>query len=269
MNKTKIMFFDIDGTLLSEKTGKIPDSTVTAIRQARSRGHKMFINTGRCFQNVESNIRSIGFDGFVCGCGTNIIYHDETLLQVSQSPEICRLTVDTALKCGLDIVFEHHDYLAFQQKKDLHTNARKLYDSCLQRGYDLSTDISASDFVFDKFVLWIEKGSDFATFLDTVSPYFECIHRSEFFKEFVPHGFSKASGIRFLLDYLKLPIDHAYAVGDSNNDLSMLDYVPGSIAMGNSQPATLFDRVSYVTKTVEEGGIAHALKHFGFIENVQ
>lgn len=65
MSQRKIAFFDIDGTITSEKDGSIPDSAVLAIRQARENGHLMFINTGRCFQNVEPRFREIGFDGYV------------------------------------------------------------------------------------------------------------------------------------------------------------------------------------------------------------
>ena len=68
----KIAFFDIDGTLTSEIDGSLPKSAINAIRHARTFGHLMFINTGRCFQNVEPRFRRIGFDGYVCGCGTNI-----------------------------------------------------------------------------------------------------------------------------------------------------------------------------------------------------
>ena len=72
-NSRKIVFFDIDGTLTSEKDASIPESTVIAIQKARKNGHLMYINTGRCFQNVEKRFRDIGFDGFVCGCGTHIL----------------------------------------------------------------------------------------------------------------------------------------------------------------------------------------------------
>ena len=70
--KRKIAFFDIDGTLTSEIDGSIPQSTKNSIRIARRNGHLMFINTGRCMQNVESRFLEIGFDGIISGCGTNI-----------------------------------------------------------------------------------------------------------------------------------------------------------------------------------------------------
>ena len=59
----KIAFFDIDGTLTSETDGAVPEDAAAAIAQARKNGHLMFINTGRCFQNVEPCFRSIGWDG--------------------------------------------------------------------------------------------------------------------------------------------------------------------------------------------------------------
>ena len=67
----KIAFFDIDGTLTSEIDGSIPQSAITAIRKARANGNLMFLNTGRCIQNVEPRFQEVGFDGFVCGCGTD------------------------------------------------------------------------------------------------------------------------------------------------------------------------------------------------------
>ena len=45
--RQSILFFDIDGTLLSDKTGKIPDSALEALAEAKKNGHLLFINTGR------------------------------------------------------------------------------------------------------------------------------------------------------------------------------------------------------------------------------
>ena len=68
-----------------------------------------------------------------------------------------------------------------------------------------------------------------------------------------------------MLDYYGLDLTDAYAFGDSNNDLSMLSYVPHSIAMGNASPESLFDQVEYVTAKSSCGGIRQALAHYGFL----
>ena len=70
-----------------------------------------------------------------------------------------------------------------------------------------------------------------------------------------------------MLDYYHLDLDAAYAIGDSDNDLPMLPYVPNSVAMGNASPASLFDQVSFVTKRASEDGIAYALEQLGFFES--
>ncbi|MCI9136809.1 MAG: HAD hydrolase family protein, partial [Lachnospiraceae bacterium] len=43
----KILFFDVDETLMDGRTQRIPDSAVKAIIEAHENGHLIFINTGR------------------------------------------------------------------------------------------------------------------------------------------------------------------------------------------------------------------------------
>ena len=54
----KIVFFDIDGTLVDEKTHDIPESTRKAIRELRANGHLAFINTGRPLSEITHNSKS-------------------------------------------------------------------------------------------------------------------------------------------------------------------------------------------------------------------
>lgn len=57
------LFFDIDGTILSEITHKIPESALEALHKAQENGHKTFINTGRTICSVPPMIKRISFDG--------------------------------------------------------------------------------------------------------------------------------------------------------------------------------------------------------------
>ena len=81
--KQKIVFFDIDGTLITEDGNQtLPESTVYAIQELRRRGHLAFINSGRTLFNVieQPYILRIGFDGYVCACGAHILYRGKHLL---------------------------------------------------------------------------------------------------------------------------------------------------------------------------------------------
>ena len=60
-----MLFFDIDGTLLDEKEGIVPESTVRALHQAKKNGHLLFLCTGRCKSIWPKDILEIGFDGVV------------------------------------------------------------------------------------------------------------------------------------------------------------------------------------------------------------
>lgn len=262
----KIAFFDIDGTLTSEIDGSIPQSTVSSIRKARENGHLMFINTGRCFQNVEQKFRDIGFDGYVCGCGTNIYCDGKEILYKSQTHEMILLILETARKLNIDILFESKKEVAFDLSRQLiDPQAQKLHQVFLKRGYQMPSDLENPDFSSDKFVIWFQTQEQLTEFCKISDPYFECIDRGGNFREFVPHGYSKATGLQFVLDYYHIEKENAFAFGDSNNDLAMLTYLPNSIAMGNSSPVSLFDQVSYVTTNASADGIEHALKHFQLI----
>lgn len=263
----KIAFFDIDGTLTSELDGSIPASAVDSIRQARKNGNLMFINTGRCFQNVEKRFRDIGFDGFICGCGTNIYCDGNNVLYVPQTHEVIMQILMKARKTNVDILFESRREVCFDLSRPLtHPGAIRQYQAFLERGYNMPDDLENPNFFCDKFVIWYENESQLTEFRKTSDLYFECIDRGGTFREFVPYGFSKATGIQFVLDYYGVDVKNAYAFGDSNNDLSMLSYLPNSIAMGNASPESLFKLVSHVTAKASEDGIMLALKHFNFID---
>lgn len=262
----KIAFFDIDGTLTSEVDGSIPASTVQSIRKARENGHLMFINTGRCFQNVEPRFREIGFDGYVCGCGTNIYCDGKDVFYHPQSHETIMTILAAARKADVDILFESRKEVCFDLTRPLrHPKALFHYEEFKDHGYDMPEDLENPNFFSDKFVVWYETPEQLTDFRRTSDKWFDCIDRGGTFREFVPHGFSKATGLQFVLDYYGISADYAYAFGDSNNDLTMLSYLKNSIAMGNAQPPSLKELVAYVTTNAGMDGIENALKHFEFI----
>lgn len=262
----KIAFFDIDGTLTSELDGSIPESAVTAIATARKNGHLMFINTGRCLQNLEKRFRDIGFDGYVCGCGTNIYCDGNSILYAPQSHETIMKILNAARDLDIDLIFESKSGIHFDMTRPLkQPECIRMYETFTKRGYELTADFENPNYFADKFVLWYDSEEQLASFRLVSDQYFDCIDRGGNFREFVPYGYSKATGIQMVLDYYGLPLEAAYAFGDSNNDLPMLLYVPNSVAMGNSMPESLKDQVAYVTTAASANGIENALKHFSFI----
>ena len=67
-----------------------------------------------------------------------------------------------------------------------------------------------------------------------------------------------------LCDYLGIPVEETYAIGDSINDLEMLQFVGHSIAMGNASQSAK-DVAEYITTHIHEDGILNALRHYNLI----
>lgn len=261
MNKS-ILFFDIDGTILSEKTHVISEDTKEAIEAARKNGHLAFINTGRTLEELDHRILSLEFDGYVCGCGTYIMHNDQVLLNKLLTKECMESVLMDIKGCRLEACLEGITTVYFDSNS---TNTRicELRESMKNRNINLGT-FDDENIEFTKLTIWIQNDSDYKTFYQRQKDTFTFIDRGNQFFEIVPKGFSKATGIQFLLNYFDLSLADAYAFGDSTNDLPMLEYVTNSVAMGNSDPS-LFSLVSFVTKDVEDNGIRHALEHYKLI----
>ena len=67
----KVIFIDVDGTLLTYEN-VLPPSATEAIRTARKNGHKVYISTGRSRAEVYDYIWEIGLDGMIGGNGSYV-----------------------------------------------------------------------------------------------------------------------------------------------------------------------------------------------------
>ena len=260
-----ILFFDIDGTILTEDgTRTIPESTRQAIATARAKGHLVFVNTGRVYLNIEPMIRDLGFDGYVCGCGTNIYYQGTELLRNRLPQDLCRQTVEITRACHMTALFEASDLNAF----DSLAKGNAQYDELIayfSENNRRMVDVESEEFYFDKFTAWYPLNQNIQPFKAFIEGHFDYIDRGiegdYGMCEIIPKGFSKATGIEFLLDYFQISHENSYAFGDSTNDLPMLTYVKHSVAMGGS-PKVVRDAVEFVTKSIYEDGLAYAMEQY-------
>ena len=57
-NNRKLLFFDIDKTLLTPYPWTVPDSAKQALKEARYNGHLLFINSGRTYTMIPEIIKN-------------------------------------------------------------------------------------------------------------------------------------------------------------------------------------------------------------------
>lgn len=261
--KPNIIFFDIDGTLLSEKTFVVPDSAKEAIKKAQENGHLAFINTGRPIIGIDNCIKELNFDGYVCGCGTYIEFKNQELFNKSLGTSLSKYIVSKLREYYIDGILEGKNGV-YYDVNICSEEVRRIKARHIKEDFYTGQTFDDPEIDFDKLVIWINENSNFKAFHKDFEDVFEFIHRGENFYELVPLEFSKASGIEYLIKHLNIPHENTYAIGDSTNDLSMLEYAKNSIAMGNSNPI-LFDLVSFVTKDIEKDGIKYALERYNII----
>ena len=81
----KLIFLDIDGTLVSPGTNMPPDSALAAIRAAQQAGHKVFLCSGRNYDMLRPLLR-YGFDGVVASGGGYILCGDQVIYDCPMTP---------------------------------------------------------------------------------------------------------------------------------------------------------------------------------------
>lgn len=256
----KLLFFDLDGTLFDDH-GQLPASVPPALRAARERDCLLFLNTGRTLCNLDPRLKILPLDGVVMGCGARIVLHDRTLRALELSAADTLRLRDLVLASGVPLVWECDTAMYFDPEGPSHPAISGFRSFADHAG--IARDIRPDDPEFRAVKMFAFAASrEIRAMLDrfrALSLPFRAIERHPIGWEIVPAGCSKASGIDRLREELDVPLSDCYAFGDSENDLSMLEHVPNSIAMGNA-PEAVRRCCTYVAPRPEEDGIAEALK---------
>ena len=262
MDHSKYVFFDIDGTLL-DREGHVSESAGRAIRMLRENGHKALLCSGRTRGYIrEEEVLSIGFDGIVSGCGTEIEYEGKILLQRLIEPEEALRVVRAAKKHAFPSILEGPRYL-YMDAEEFEGDA---YAQRLSRvmGEDLlSIRDSWGQWEFSKFSCVINPETRDAFFADFAEGY-DAIFHNDIVAEIIPKGFDKSTGMAWLCEHLGVDREDTFAFGDGMNDIGMFDWAGTGIAMGNGQSAAK-EAADYVTDDMHKDGVANALEHFGLI----
>ena len=263
-----LVFFDVDETLVTkdENGYLIPESTTLALKLLRRNGNLCFINSGRTIAGMENIILDIGVDGFVCGCGTYICIKDKILFSRTIPHCLGNELIKDLIKCRLEWVLEGQNSLYYIDMP--HKTRIRYFKEDHQKTFPGICKIlppeNAQDLSFDKFCICTSPGCDFEYFHNKYNKEFDFIDRGNNFFEIVPSGCSKATGMKFLMDYYNIPVQKTDAIGDSTNDLPMINFAGTGIVMGNS-PACVTCHADYVTSSILEDGIYNAMKHYKLI----
>lgn len=259
----KILFFDIDGTLLDNKTRKVPESATRAIAIARSCGHLVFVNTGRSNSELRELKKLLEPDGWLCGCGTYLevageaVYH--RVMPEGEPERIC----EEASAAGMDCFLEGRDHCYAKSRLSRFPEGMRMRGI---KGVGIRyLEDGAPCEVVEKFCVLTDGQSDKERFFRFLDGRMTVIDRGHGFYECVPAGHSKATAIDAMLERYGLTLKDAYVFGDSTNDIAMFEHVPNAVLMGEHD-RELEPYATFITKNVEEDGIWYAMEQLGLLE---
>lgn len=260
-----IIFFDIDGTIM-DTDGSIPASTVAAIRRLQKKGHHCLINTGRPPVDLEQQLLDMNFDGLLCTCGQYILMNGQLLFHQGFDRETSLQILALGRKYRVDLYFEGVEKIWMDcHHQPLHREIQNAIARLGRHGVTIGSPDDDPDFRFDKFCALAGSDSRMEDFLAQARRWCQVIDRGGGMYELPKLGCSKATGCLLACRELGIPPEDCYAIGDSTNDMEMLRCVGHPIVMGNA-PQQVRQLAEYVTGTLQEDGLSHALTHLGLLE---
>lgn len=269
MNK-KALFFDVDGTLIDDKTKIIPDSTFRAIKKARELGNLVFINSGRTYCLLEKIGETFEVDGLLCGCGTEIIVDNKRVFEKRIPLQRGNEIKKSILENNISAILEAREkiYMPNRPYDDRYKRWLEKAESDISKECEVVLDgFKTDDYQFDKFILISDKdgiNKDLKAFFDTIQD-FDIIVRGGGMYEIVPKGYSKGSAVLKVLEMYNIPLQNAYVFGDSMNDLSMFTCGVKHRILPGEHDKNLEEHATFITKNVLDDGILYAMEQCDII----
>ncbi|PWG66277.1 Cof-type HAD-IIB family hydrolase [Bifidobacterium callitrichidarum] len=264
-NDIRAVFFDIDGTLTSFITHKVPDSTVDAIHRLQAKGIKVLICTGRApsQMGVVLDTMPVTFDGIAAFNGQYCFDGNGFFAAQAIEPDDIGVILGW-LDRHPDVVanFGEKDYVYFNHTNEaLQATWAQLGKTAPTRYFDDPHERTATHetFQISPFI-----GPDEEAELVGLCRNVRGVRWHPDFTDLIPADGGKPRGIQRFMAHYGITREQTMAFGDGGNDTSMLAYAGIGIAMGNAtdEPKAAAD---YVTDDVDHDGVLNALLHFGVL----
>lgn len=255
----KAIFFDVDGTLLSHDTKKVPESTKEALKQLKKQNIKTFMATGR--HNLELDdlpMEDLIFDGYVLLNGQINIDHEGNLIgQQTISPKDTNTLVrkfkekDTAI-----LLIEKDQFYLNMIDESVEAAQNAISSPCPQVKEYSGNPISQCCIYGTK-----EQAKEFMKDL----PDCKISQWNPYAYDILSKEGGKTAGIESVLKHYGIKKEEIMAFGDGENDIEMLQYAKIGVAMGNAEEEVK-EAADYITDHIDEDGIYKALQHYQILK---
>ena len=269
----KMVAIDIDGTLINDKR-EITPRTVAAIKKASQQGVKIVLCTGRPMTGVTAYLKQLGLsdrdDEYVVSFNGGLAQTTSGQVMVDESMAFDDYAdwENYCLKENVHSQLETRDYI-YTTNQDI--SKYTVYESDLvdmpirYRSLDEMARIR-DQYVIAKAMMVDEKDvidRALANLPEELASRFSIVRSEDFYLEFMRMGVSKGQALDMLCKELGIAASEVMALGNAQNDNSMLEFAGHGGAMGNSIPETLAV-ADDITADNNHDGVAAAIDKYVF-----
>jgi len=255
----RLVVLDLDGTTLNPKHELNP-ATIEAIRAVSARGIRVVLASGRLPHSILPFAKTLGLDGVHLGLNGGVAFdlsgelRHKHLLSLEQLLFAHEILADEGLE---PMVFGAGGIWTPRITQEVEFVVS--YGEPPARTYDKLRLQDIEDPV--KVLTVLDAGPRDRLIESRVEPRLHAVRTGPRFFEFMAPGVSKGAALTEYLDDLGLHRDEVMAIGDSENDASLLAAAGFGVAMGNAVEAVK-DQAHFITGTNADDGVAQALRRF-------
>ena len=258
----RLIAFDLDGTLIGAGENRVNPVVRDAIRRAAARGVMITLATGRPFSFSRSVAAGLGLTApLICYQGGAVQGMDGRLLRnVTFSGQI--------LAPALALARRRRWQAYLEGGGRLYLESGITYDEALFAFQPLPvrhvTDLASMDSAPSQFSVYVPGGvieAQVAELQASLGSAATVMRTHPQIINAIPAGVSKGGALAWLAERLGVPRAAVMAVGDSDNDVSMVSWAGVGVAMGGSR-ASVLQVANWVAPSLEEHGAAATLERF-------
>ncbi|WP_152657517.1 Cof-type HAD-IIB family hydrolase [Oceanobacillus sp. CFH 90083] len=258
MTKRPVVFFDLDGTLLTSEQ-KVAKSSIEAIEKLIENGGLPVLATGRPVFETKELREQTGIESAILLNGQFIVHEGKVIYRNRINPVILKKLEEYTEQRGVTICY--HTSERIYTTNDQSELLKKDCKHCGREMPVVDDDIYMNKPVY-QVEIFLEEGEEE---YQEKFPELHFVRNSPYNCDVFPKDISKATGIKEFLEITEFSKEHTYAFGDGLNDLEMFQFVKTSIAMENSVEE-IKEVATYITKSNDDDGIADGLRLCGLIE---
>ena len=263
----KAVFIDIDETLTNSQR-EVTEKTKLEIKKCVENGVKIILTSGRSRREAMDFQEQIGTSPYIVSSNGASAYDAENGVEIYNEriyPQMVLQLIEHSRENGYRIKFNYKDLLvmneaAYPDEKDKEVSYEELERVAVEEQV-VQCVITSADF---------EKMKVFRDYIKNECVGIAVANESKRFKnpDFKPSRnyycdvasvkVSKGNAVKAVCEYFEIKPEEIVTIGDGENDLSMFELTPNSVAMGNSLPE-IKEKANYVTASNDEDGVAKVL----------